>query len=84
MLNEQASNAAAQTPPPPTLSKDKRLKSAEIIPLDEMAFCYDRDGSIQGIGELGRGSAPKKAENQAILEIFNLINTPKLSDKQKV
>ena len=70
----------AQTP----LSKDTRLKSDEIIPLDEKAFCYYRDGSIWGTGELTRGSAAKKAKNRAVLDLVHLINNPKLNDKQKV
>ena len=78
------SSAAAQTPPPPTLSKYTRVKENEIIPLDEQAFCYHRDGRIRGTGELSRGSASKKAENRAVLAIAHLINNPKLSDKQKV
>ena len=82
----EATEAAAQTPLPPTFSKDTRLQLDEIIPLDEKAFChYRRDGSIQGTGDLTRGSAAKKAEFQAIfLEIVNLVNTPKLRDRQKV
>ena len=76
--------AAVQMPAPPTLSKDTRVKVDEVIPLDEQAVCYHRDGRMWGTGELSRGSASKKAKNRAVLAIAHLINSPKLSDKQKV
>ena len=81
-----AGAAATQKPPLPTLSKDMtQVKANDIIPLDEKAFCYHRDGIIQGTSELSRGSASKKAKNRAVLAATaHLINNPKLSDKQKV
>ena len=71
----------ATTPAPPYLTRKTRK---DLIPLDERSFCYYKDGSIRGTGELGRGTAATKAENRAVLGIVNVVNNPKLSDRQKV
>ena len=72
-----------QTPSPPTLTRKTRVKE-ELIPLDERAFCYYKNGSLRGTGGLGRGSASKKAESRAVVSMVNVINKETLSDTQKV
>ena len=80
----QTTQAILQMPPHPTLTRRTRVKTTELIPLDEKAFCYHKDGRVRGDGKLGRSTASSKAESRAVLAIVKVINKDSLNDKQKV
>ena len=69
------------------LTRKTKVKAIEIIPLDENAFCYKKDGvTVRGTGVMARGSAPAKAKSRSVRRLSEAIKSEQklCNDKQIV